>query len=71
MKTAAPDGWFVYFRLHAPTGRSFDKSWSAARLRAAVIEVRHTEAWEAKNPSDCRGFYWIYCWGTWTRTKNN
>lgn len=28
LRTVAPDGWFVYFRLYAPTERFFDKSWS-------------------------------------------
>lgn len=28
MKTVAPDGWFVYFRLYAPTDRFFDKTWT-------------------------------------------
>ncbi|MFE6156674.1 DUF1254 domain-containing protein [Streptomyces sp. NPDC057889] len=28
MKTIAPDGWFVYFRLYAPTQPFFDKVWT-------------------------------------------
>ena len=28
MKTADQDGWFVYFRLYAPTGPFFDRSWA-------------------------------------------
>lgn len=28
MKTVGKDGWFVYFRLYAPTEPFFDKSFS-------------------------------------------
>ena len=28
MKTVGEDGWFVYFRLYAPTEPFFDKSFS-------------------------------------------
>ncbi len=28
MKTVDKDGWFVYFRLYAPTGAFFDKSFT-------------------------------------------
>jgi hypothetical protein len=28
MKTIAPDGWFVLFRLYAPTEPWFDRSWT-------------------------------------------
>ena len=28
MKTVAPDGWFVLFRLYAPTEPFFDRSWA-------------------------------------------
>jgi len=28
LKTISPDGWFVYFRLYAPTEAWFDKSWA-------------------------------------------
>ncbi len=28
MKTVDQDGWFVYFRLYAPTEPFFDRSWS-------------------------------------------
>jgi hypothetical protein len=28
MKTVDQDGWFVYFRLYAPTEPFFDRSWA-------------------------------------------
>ncbi len=28
MKTVDEDGWFVLFRLYAPTGSFFDRSWA-------------------------------------------
>lgn len=34
MKTVAEDGWFVYFRLYAPTQPFFDKTWSLPDFRA-------------------------------------
>ncbi|MFK0142803.1 DUF1254 domain-containing protein [Streptomyces murinus] len=34
MKTLAPDGWFVYFRLYGPTEPFFDKSWSMPDFQA-------------------------------------
>ena len=30
MKTVGDDGWFVYFRLYAPTEAFFDKSYALA-----------------------------------------
>lgn len=34
MKTVAPDGWFVYFRLYAPTQPFFDKTWTLPDFEA-------------------------------------
>ncbi|WP_216897511.1 DUF1254 domain-containing protein [Nocardia alni] len=34
MKTIAQDGWFVYFRLYAPTQSFFDKTWSLPDFQA-------------------------------------
>ncbi|NLU68780.1 DUF1254 domain-containing protein [Streptomyces sp. HNM0574] len=34
MKTVGQDGWFVYFRLYAPTAPFFDRSWSLPDFRS-------------------------------------
>ncbi len=34
MKTCADDGWFVYFRLYAPTRPFFDKTWALPDFEA-------------------------------------
>ncbi|MFE9610951.1 DUF1214 domain-containing protein [Streptomyces sp. NPDC006012] len=34
LKTVAPDGWFVYFRLYAPTEPFFDRTWALPDLEA-------------------------------------
>ncbi|WP_425824922.1 DUF1214 domain-containing protein [Streptomyces fractus] len=34
MKTHAPDGWFIYFRLYAPTQPFFDKTWTLPDIEA-------------------------------------
>ncbi|MER7728172.1 DUF1254 domain-containing protein [Streptomyces sp. NPDC096323] len=34
MKTVAQDGWFVYFRLYAPTEPFFDKTWALPDFQA-------------------------------------
>ncbi|MEU7183917.1 MULTISPECIES: DUF1214 domain-containing protein [Streptomyces] len=34
VKTVAPDGWFVYFRLYAPSQPFFDKTWTLPDFEA-------------------------------------
>ncbi len=36
MRTVEQDGWFVYFRLYAPTEQFFDKTWSLPDFEAVT-----------------------------------